>query len=104
MILPELQDEVSGNTKEQIDASIARLAAKSESIIGHVQQSLSIPGTPPPAPPQTTSPTGFNSSGPLEGGPAQQTITPQDIAAMTWEEYSEYRKKAGIGQSNHGMF
>lgn len=105
MILPELQDEVSGNTKEQIDASIARLAAKSESIIGNVQQSLNaVPGTPPPSAPRTTSPTGFNSSGPLEDGPSQQTITPQDIAAMTWDEYSEYRKKAGIGQSNHGMF
>jgi hypothetical protein len=101
-ILPELQSEVSGNSIAEIDASIARLADLSASIMNNVAQSFADQRQAQPG----TSPTGRAAIGPLENETGQKQYTPEDIRAMSWDEYQQVRSQLGIGQSgtNRGLF
>ena len=102
-IIPDLIDMVDGSTAEEIDASIARLAAKSQSIIEaagaatqsarQAQRGASITA-PPVGPMDTTS-------------DSQTTLSPQDIAAMPMSEYVKHRAKlmgAASAQRDRGLF
>lgn len=100
-ILPELQDEVSGNTQAEVDASIARLVAKTQSILENVgavaaAQRQAQPGTRVTAPPV----------GPLESHTEQQTLTSEDILAMPMNEYAKRRGQFGVtgGSTHRGLF
>ena len=86
-IMPELLDMVTGNSREEIDASLAALAERTQRIIDSVKQNTSdarrqMVGT------RTTFPT----TGPLdtESGPRQ--FTAADIASMSMAEYAKYRE------------
>lgn len=103
-ILPELRDLVTGNSEQEIEASLASLRERTERILGNVQaaqqqQRTGMRGVPVTAPPV----------GPMDNQPEYETVTAADIAAMDMATYSKYREKL-LGASsqrsatNKGLF
>lgn len=87
-IIPQLLDLVSGNTPEEIDASVASLKERSQKIFEDVQASQqdsrrNMQGTRVSAPP----------AGPLETNSENREFTAQDIASMSLNDYAKYRAK-----------
>lgn len=102
-IMPELIDFVGGNTQEEIEASIERLKAKTDQIIGNVQQAQQqyrqqLPGTKVTAPPV----------GPVEQQVGYETLSADDIRSMDMETYKKRREQllgaAARGRANKGLF
>jgi len=101
-IIPELVDLISGNTPEELSASVESLKARSEKILESAQtamqtarkEMIGVRATLPPA-------------GPLETNLEQRTLTAQEIAAMPMNEYAKYRDRimsdAARGKSR-GLF
>lgn len=101
-IIPELVDLISGNTPEELLASVESLKARSEKILESAQtamqtarkEMIGVRATLPPA-------------GPLETNLEQRTLTAQEIAAMPMNEYAKYRDRimsdAARGKSR-GLF
>lgn len=85
-ILPELRGYVTGNTPEEIDASIESLKIQSESIFNNIlaqaQPQPLRPAAMPSVPPV----------GPMEQLPSYETLSPQDIAGMDMDTYKRYRE------------
>lgn len=86
-IVPEIADFISGDTPEQIDASIADALERSDRIVqgmmaAQQQQLQGMQGT------RTTLPSGV---GPLEEQQAQRQLTDQDIRNMPMSEYQAMR-------------
>ncbi|KUL44751.1 hypothetical protein ADL22_12465 [Streptomyces sp. NRRL F-4489] len=101
-IAPELQDLVTGNTKEEIDESIAAMAAKSAAIV----QSIQAAQTQARAQMRGTQPTGYG-IGP--GGAMGDTrqLSVEEISTMPMSRWAEVRKQIpGIASSSgdRGMF
>jgi DNA repair exonuclease SbcCD ATPase subunit len=87
-IMPELLDLVSGNTAEEVDASIESLKERSARILESAQSAMQnarkeMTGTRATLPP----------AGPLETNTEQRNFTAQDIASMSMNEYAKYRDK-----------
>jgi hypothetical protein len=87
-IIPDLIDLVGGNTPEEIDASIAGLAARSAAILGAVQAAQQsarqdLPGT------RTTLP----AAGPMDTNLGTNQFSPEQIAAMSANEYAQHRSR-----------
>lgn len=85
---PELVELAWGRTPEEVDASIADLIRRSADIATRARAALS----PAPDPGQLDADVrvGF-------GDP--------DLNTMSWDDYADFRKAQGIGQSNgHGLF
>jgi DNA repair exonuclease SbcCD ATPase subunit len=101
-IIPELVDLLSGNTPEEVDASLEGLKERSARILESAQQAMQtarrdMTGTRATLPP----------SGPLETNTAQRNFTAQEIAAMSVQEYAQYRDKLMSPQArglSQGMF
>lgn len=101
-IAPQLIDLISGNTIEEIDASIASLRARTEAIFNDMQQAQAqvrrdMPGV------RVTAP----GTGPLDTQTADQTFTAEQIAAMSMADYVKHRNKLLGGASSarsKGMF
>jgi len=97
-IAPELLDLVSGNTREEIDASIALLATKSSAIAQTVAErsaqarQASLRGV---------SVTGRPNIGPLDTDPANRSLSPKDITEMSMAEYAANRQHLLAAASNH---
>ncbi|MDJ0463116.1 hypothetical protein [Streptomyces sp. H27-C3] len=101
-IAPELHDLVRGNTREEIDASVAAMKAKSAAIV----QSLQSAQTQARSQMQGTQPTGYGiGSGGAMGETRQLSV--DDIKNMPMSKWAEVRKQIpGVGQSpnNRGIF
>jgi hypothetical protein len=87
-IIPELLDLVQGNTREEVQASVEGLKARSERILESAtsarQNALKeMKGA------STNAPT----AGPLETNMESRQFTAQDIAAMSVNDYAKYRDK-----------
>lgn len=87
-IIPELVDLLTGSTREELDASLAGLKERSAKILESAQQAMQatrrdMAGTRATLPP----------SGPLETNSAQRQFTAAEIAAMSVQEYAQYRDK-----------
>lgn len=87
-IIPELVDLISGNTQEEIAASVEGLKARSAKILESVQSATQnarreMKGTSVSAPP----------AGPLETNSEQRPLTPQEIAGMSMNDYAKYRER-----------
>lgn len=87
-IIPELLDLVSGNTKEEVEASIEGLKERSARILESAQSAMQnarkeMTGT------RITAP----SAGPLETNSEQRTLTAEEISAMPMNEYAKYRQR-----------
>lgn len=102
-IAPELLDFAGGNSREEIDASIERLKAKSQQIV----QSMTQAQVAARASMRGTSTTGFG-TGPAEAHTGQRTFTADDIKNMPMAEYAKYRHQlvpAAIeAQRGKGLF
>lgn len=85
-ILPELRDLISGNTPDEIDASVAMLADRTVRILSGVQAATqqarqSAQGTSATAP----------ATGPVDNVTTQQQFTPEDLKNMSEDEYRRLR-------------
>ena len=92
-IIPELLDLIVGNTKDEIEQSIAGLKERSSRILESAQQAMQsarreMTGSRVTAPP----------TGPLDTNSDQQQFTAEQIAAMSVTEYAKYRGKL-LGQA-----
>ncbi len=103
-IAPQFFDFIQGDTKEQIDAGIARAKAATESI---AQQFAAAQQT-QLSQMRGVSTAGYAPVGPMENNPGQQNMTPEQLAAMPMSEYAQFRNKTGVGaaesRSNRGLF
>jgi hypothetical protein len=95
-IVPELIDLISGNTKDEIESSIADLKSRSSKIFDSVaqvaqQSRKEMVGT------RVTVP----SSGPLDNDSASNPYSPNDIANMSMDDYAKQRSKL-LGNTNRG--
>jgi hypothetical protein len=97
-IAPELIDLVSGNTPEELEASIAKLKQKSEQIAQTVQQYAQQAR----ANQRGVSSASFPAVGPDTEIPGGKQYTAEDIAGMNFEEYAKFRQQYGIGGSSSG--
>jgi hypothetical protein len=91
-VAPQFFDYITGQTTEEIDASIAQAIAKTDSIVAETQQAqqqsrlFQAPMT------RTVAPTGFPpDGGPLDTTSQQTTYSDADIAAMGPAEYAKHR-------------
>jgi hypothetical protein len=87
-IIPELLDLVTGNTPEEVAASIEGLKERSARILDSAQAAMQnarkeMTGSRVTAPP----------TGPLDINSEQRTLTAQEIAAMPMNEYAQYRQR-----------
>lgn len=100
-IVPELIDLISGNTKDEIEASVADLKARSQKIFDSVAQ-VAQQSRKDMVGARVTAP----ASGPLDNDSAQGSFTPEAIANMSQAEYAKHRQKL-IGSANNrgqGLF
>jgi hypothetical protein len=84
-IAPELIDLVTGNTREEVDASVELLKGKTQQLVEAMvaaQQGA--------APPRPVAPTGRPNTDPF-GGDAQKTYTVDDLKNMPLNEYAAIR-------------
>lgn len=96
-IIPDLIDLVGGNNPEEIDASIAGLVQRSAAILGAVQAAQQsarqeLPGTRPTLP----------AAGPMDTNLGTTSFTPEQIAAMSANEYAQHRSRLLGSASNAG--
>jgi DNA repair exonuclease SbcCD ATPase subunit len=87
-IIPELLDLVSGDTPEEVTASIENLKERSARILDSAQQAMQSARREMKGTSITTPPTG-----PLDINSEQRTLTAQEIAAMPMNEYAKYRQR-----------
>jgi hypothetical protein len=99
-IAPQLLSWITGNSREEIDAAIARAISTTEALTQDMQQVIqssraSLPGVRP-----TGGPVDFDPAG------ATQKLTPQQIADMDMATYAKYRSQLlqATGQQNKGMY
>jgi DNA repair exonuclease SbcCD ATPase subunit len=87
-IIPQLVDFIQGNSREELAESVERLKERSASILESAQTAMQnarkeMKGTSISAPP----------AGPLETNSEQRSLTPQEIAAMSMNDYAKYRDR-----------
>lgn len=101
-IIPELLDLVTGNTQEEVNASLDSLKERSARILESAQQAMQsarkeMTGSRVTAPP----------TGPLDINSEQRNFTADEIAAMPMNEYAKYRQRLLSPQAQgktQGMF
>lgn len=100
-IAPELIDLIGGSTKEEVDASIQTMVAKTSAIVegmrqAQVAQRAGMPGTAPSAGATAVVP-GIDTG--------EQKLTPEDIQGMSMKDFAALRQKMGMGASGgRGIF
>ncbi|MEU1552155.1 hypothetical protein ABZ517_05460 [Streptomyces scabiei] len=103
-IAPELVDLVSGNTREEVDASIEMLRAKTDAIF----QSVTTAQQQARSQMRGVSTTGYTGNGPTDGDAGARQLSAEDIKNMPMSEYSRYRSQllgaAANTSSNRGLF
>lgn len=101
-IMPELLDMVGGNSVEEVDASITGLKERTARILESAQQAMGsarqgMPGARVTSPP----------AGPLETNMANQPMTDDQVANLSFSDYVKNRTKL-LGQAsasrNSGIF
>lgn len=100
-IVPELIDFVTGNTPEEIEASIELMKTKSAAIAeaakgARMQQQRQMPGIAPTS--------GTNGVTPLDQ-PGDRQVTAEDIRGMSMQEFAALRKRINMPSgSGRGLF
>lgn len=87
-IIPELVDLISGNTREEIQASVESLKERSARILESAQSAMQtarkeMTGTRATLPP----------AGPLETNSEQRPLTAEEIQSMSMNDYAKYRAR-----------
>ncbi len=99
-IMPELRDLATGNTREEIDASIQNLIDRSNRIVDSVKQATQSARQQMPGARVT-----YPANGPLDNNLEPNSLTTEQIAAMSPSEYAKHRATLlGSSSSNRGMF
>jgi hypothetical protein len=101
-IIPQLRHLVTGNTPEEIEASIEDLTWASQGIVADVQgQQQAARQALPTAPP-----TGAPPVGPPETSPMNRQITKDELANMDMADYAKLRGSLGVtrGNQSRGLF
>ena len=103
-VAPELADFVTGNTEEEIDASLEFVKQKTQQIVegiraAQVQARSQMPGV---------SPAGYATTGPMDTDPGHKTFTAEELAGMSMSEYAKHRQAllgaAASTQQNRGLY
>lgn len=94
-ILPELQDMVQGDSRAEVDASIARLVERSASVLNNFRQASEVdprtlPGVSPRAPAQ----------GPENLLDGQRTFSAEEMRNWSMKDYAKYRDQLPTGRSS----
>jgi hypothetical protein len=87
-IIPELLDLISGNTPDEVDASIAGLKERSARILESAQSAMQnarkeMTGTRVTTPPL----------GQMDTNMEQRNFTAEDISSMSMNDYAKYRER-----------
>jgi hypothetical protein len=99
-IIPELVDLIDGTTPEEIESSINSLKDRSSRILESAQSAMQaarrdMTGA------RVTAP----GTGPMDTNTANQSLSPENIAGMSFNEYVKNRSRLlGNSSSNRGMF
>ena len=103
-IAPELAGYVVGNNTTEIDASLVRVKATTESLLASIAEATAAQ----PLAPRGVSPTGYAPVGVMDADPSHKTYTAADIQNMGIEEYTANRQAllGAAAKSGHdrGMF
>ncbi|TKK84706.1 hypothetical protein FDA94_29265 [Herbidospora galbida] len=102
-ILPELLDLITGNTRDEIEASIVAMKARSAKILDQVSAASAELG----AMSRGASLTGYGATGPLEQQSGTKTYTADEIRSMPMNEYAANRHRlhgASASGNGYGMF
>lgn len=101
-IAPQFIDFINGSTVEEIDHAVAQAVSKSQEIIAEIQQAQQQFR----AGQRGVSSNGYAPVGPMETGSATRDYSPEEIRAMSPQQYAEFRQKIGIGGAgnNRGLF
>lgn len=102
-IAPELIDYISGNTREEIDASIATAIAKTDAIVEGIQQAQQQAR----AGMRGVSTAGYAPTGPMDNTPGQKSFTIEELQNMSAADYAKYRGSllgAAASQRERGLF
>ena len=91
-LMPELMDDIKGNSVEEIEAAIQSVIAKTSAIMQKVQPLLQQAQQRP----RGISSTGGIPSGPLDNATEQQVITVSDVKGMSMEQWAEVRGRLGL--------
>jgi DNA repair exonuclease SbcCD ATPase subunit len=86
-IMPDLVDLVTGNSEQEIEASISALVAKTSAIMENIQQSL------PTQRVRGISPTGGAPVGPMDNTLEQRTLSLSDLKGLSMKEYETMRDR-----------
>jgi hypothetical protein len=87
LIAPQLRKLVGGNTEQEIDTKIQELVEITGSIVGDTQQYMAQVNAQRPTVGVTAPPIG-----PAETAATTRTLTPDDLKALTPEEYADQRE------------
>jgi DNA repair exonuclease SbcCD ATPase subunit len=101
-IIPELVDLISGNTREEVEASIEGLKERSNKILESAQFAMQnarkeMTGTRVTTPPL----------GPMDDNSEQRALTAEDIQSMSMNDYAKYRERimsASARGKSRGLF
>jgi hypothetical protein len=94
-IAPELLDFVTGNSPDEVEASISTVKEKTQAILESVQQAA----IQQRASMRGVSPTGYSTTGPMDTDPGHKSYSLQDLQAMPMSEYAKIRGQLGVGQA-----
>lgn len=105
-VAPELQHLVAGNTKDEIDASLASVKQTTEALSRSMQEALAA-AQQQQVQRRGVAPTGYAAIGPLDSQEQTRTLSPADIQNMPMTEWAKIRASIpGLNQSqsNRGLF
>jgi flagellar biosynthesis GTPase FlhF len=88
-IAPELVTYVTGNNTSEIDASLIRVKATTETLLSSFAEATAAQHQTPPL--RGVSPTGYTTAGPMDADLGHKTFSAQDIKDMSMEEYASKR-------------
>jgi DNA repair exonuclease SbcCD ATPase subunit len=91
-LMPELMDDIKGNSIEEIEAAIQSVITKTSAIMQKVQPLLEQAQQRP----RGISTTGAIPSGPLDNATEQQVITVSDVKDMSMEQWAQVRGRLGL--------
>ncbi len=97
-IAPELIDLIGGNTKEEVDASVEVMKAKTAAIVEGMRQAAVAQRAGMPGVASSGGATAITPG--LDTG--QQQLTPEDIKGMSMPEYAALRQKLNLAQAGSG--
>lgn len=103
-IAPELVDLISGNTPEEVDASIEMLKDKTSQIFQSVQSAQETARSQM----RGVAATGYTGNGPTDGDAGSRQLSADDIKSMPMAEFAKYRSQllgaAANKSNNRGLF